>query len=259
MKYFHFLIMSTILLSCANTGQKNLQQGEPQKQLVEKKTVNSFLKDSVYCTELFRNSKLVSWAIPDFDVQPIITITENHFSYDQDLNGAHLYGQLKDERKFHGKKNRQYRFDVVFRDTTITNYDFELYELAKDCFGKDAEFPTSHYCRNGERYGKPNILGQRIYMDFSGTTYADIIEESELSRTYRTNKKLDPTDLRDLSYYYDIDLPSKFFVLSGSKKPYAKVEHWKDPNRLVIYNYSANTYFVLDYKTLDIIERDHIN
>ncbi len=91
-------------MSCANTGQKNLQQGEPQKQLVEKETVNSLLKDSVYCTELFRNNKLVSWAIPDFDVQPIITITENHFSYDQDLNGAHLYGQLKDERKFHGKR-----------------------------------------------------------------------------------------------------------------------------------------------------------
>lgn len=259
MKHLYYLISVTILLSCSNnTHTDNHQQSFQDEILIKKETINPFLLDSLFCTDLLLNSNLITWAISS-DENPIITIEESHFLVDTLKMESHLNGKLIDGRSYHGKKNRIYRYDVCFRDTSVTNVDFELYEITKDCFGKDVEFPTTNFRRNGERYTLPYVVGQRIYMGFDGRDYADIIKDEESSRTYRTNKRFDLTDMRDFSYYYDKDFSSKYFVTAGSNKPYGKVEHWKSPNRLVIYNYPGNTYVVLDYESLDIIDRDYIN
>jgi hypothetical protein len=262
MKYPILLLFVFFCLSCSNNTQiKGKQNLDNQAQTIEEnlQEVNHLLFDSVFCTDLLVNSKLISWALYSSKDKPIITIKENHFSVDTIQQEAHLVGKLTDARKYHGKKNRLYRFDVVFRDTTITNIDFELYEITKDCFGKEAEFPTSNFIKHGSSYSLPAVVGQRIYIGYSGDLYADIYEETETSRTYRSPRQFDSTSLRDFARYYDKDFPSKFFITNSSSKPYAKVEHWRSPNRLVLYNYRANTYFVMDYETLDLLDRDYIN
>lgn len=264
MKKISYYIFLSILFASSNncsfshsSQQQQLKEEVEETVIVEK--INPFLLDSAFCTNLLINSNLIKGALFLPDEDPIINIKENYFSVDTTNMASHLYGKFTDARSFHSKKNRLYRFDVIFRDTSVTNVDFELYEITKDCFGKDAEFPTQDFRKHGSLYTLPKVVGQRIYKGFAGRVYADIIEDGEFSRTYRTNKKFDLTELRDFSYYYDKDFPSKYYVTAGSKKPYAKVEHWVSPNRLVLYNYSTNNYVVLDYESLDIVDRGLID
>ena len=259
---FGILTCNLFFLSCApNNGTRGDDSSTNQIIVKDVDPVVPFLSDSAFCTNLFLNKKTVlSRHLFDWDSKPIISIIENHFSFDSIKKEAHIHGVLNNGQKYYGVKNRKYEFDCHLRDTAFVNYDLELYELAKDCFDKDAKFPAA-LVEGGEQKTYHHILGQRIYYGSDGKVWGDIIEENETSRTYCTNKRLSSSDVSTFALITDNDdFSIKCFVTkSRPKDPYAVVSLYKTRNRIEILYYPGNTYFILDANTFDIIERDHIN
>lgn len=258
---FGILTCNLFFLSCApNNGTRGDDSSTNQIIVKDVDPVVPFLSDSAFCTNIILNKIILSSLSSREDNKPIISMTDIHFSFDSIKKEAHIFGVYNNGQKYYGIKNRKYEFDCYLRDTAFINYDLELYELAKDCFGKDAKFLAA-FVEGGEHKTYHHILGQRIYYGSDGKVWGDIIEENETSRTYCTNKRLSASDVSTFALISDNDdFTIKCFVTkSRPKDPYAVVSLFKTKNRIEILYYPGNTYFILDANTFDIIERDYIN
>lgn len=265
MKTLYYLLSilscNLFVLSCSQDNGTKGGGSQTNPTLVkENDQVDPFLTDSAFCTKLLLNKNLILGRISQENNMPNITMIDNHFSYDSTKKEAHIFGVLINGQKYYGVKNRKYEFDCYLRDTVLANYDLDLYELSKDYFGKDAKFPV-FIVKDGERKSFNHILGQRIYYGLDGKVWGDIIEETETSRTYCTNKRLSASDVSTFALITDKDdFTIKCFVTkTRPKDPYAVVTHYNTRNRVEMLYYPGNTYFILDANTFDIIDRGKIN
>lgn len=151
------------------------------------------------------------------------------------------------------KKDRYVNFEFVYtlRDTSSYTFDLDVYDLTKDCFGKDAKFLISRTNR-GNFEKVYHQVGERV--EIEDNLYVDIIEGNELSQVYCTKRKLTQEYVMLVAEAFSMPpVVFKAFCTYNNKTDYyATVEHYKNSDNIVYTNMRTNRSTTYD-KHLNVI------
>ncbi|MBQ0056641.1 MAG: hypothetical protein KBT20_03190 [Bacteroidales bacterium] len=151
------------------------------------------------------------------------------------------------------KEDRYVNFEFVYtlRDTSAYTFDLDVYDLTKDCFGKDAKFLISRTNR-GNFEKVYHQVGERVKIE--DNLYVDIIEGNELSQVYCTKRKLTQEYVMLVAEAFSMPpVVFKAFCTYDNKSDYyATVEHYKNSDNIVYTNMRTNRSTTYD-KHLNVI------
>lgn len=139
------------------------------------------------------------------------------------------------------RKDRYVNFEFVYilRDTSSYTFDLDVYDLTKDCFGKDAKFLISQ-TKRGNFEKVYHQVGERVKIE--DNLYVDIIEGNELSQVYCTKRKLTQEYVMLVAEAFSMPpVVFKAFCTYDNKSDYyATVEHYKNSDNIVYTNMRTN-------------------